>query len=304
MDLQSRAAAILMRNGLVALAITAVSSSSVLAEIIEIPTQNGWQAARQTVNLPSGQTVGYVEMGDTTGKPLVLIHGYTDNSRSWSLLAPELAGHHIYAVDLRGHGKSSAPECCYTLMDFTADLDGFMQAKGIKKADLVGHSLGSMTAAVYTAQHPERVDKLVLISTAAFVPKAGSDWLWDNVPKLTPPLDPNGTFMTEWYANPHPVPADFLDREKVESAAIPLQVWNGVLSGLTMTDWSPYAARITAPTLIIWGDKDGLFDAGSQDHIKSIFPKARHETFAGYGHNAFWEAPKEVGAMIQGFLAQ
>jgi pimeloyl-ACP methyl ester carboxylesterase len=257
------------------------------------------------VTLASGQELGFVEMGDASGDPLILIHGYTDNSRSWSLLAPELVHkRHVFAIDLRGHGKSAAPACCYGLLDMAADLNGFMDAKDIAKADIVGHSLGSMTGAVFAAQHPEKVDKLVLVSTAFSAPKAGSDWLWANVPTLPDAIDPNSQFMLDWYWNPTPVAAEFIDRERAESAATPRQVWMGVLESLTLTDWSPFAARVKAPVLVLWGDQDSLFDAASQDQVKAALPDARHETFAGNGHNMFWEIPGTVGPMIAAFLAE
>ena len=274
------------------------------AEEIAIPSQDEWDSARQMSILPSGQTIAFVEMGDTEGDPLVLIHGYTDNSRSWSLLAPELADRHIFAVDLRGHGASDAPECCYTLLDFSHDLERFMVAQEIETADVVGHSLGSMTAALFAALHPDMVDRLVLISTAASMPEASDDWLWENVPQLPETLDPDSQFMMDWYWNPNPVPADFIDRERTESAATPKQVWTGVLKGLTMTDWSPYAERIKAPTLILWGDQDGLFGEASQERVRQILPDARHETFEGYGHNMFWETPETAGPMIADFLSE
>ena len=281
----------------------AIVPGAASAEEIAIPSQDEWDSARQMTTLPSGQTIAFVEMGDTEGDPLVLIHGYTDNSRSWSLLAPELADRHIFAVDLRGHGASDAPECCYTLLDFSHDLERFMVAQEIETADIVGHSLGSMTAALFAALHPDMVDRLVLISTAASMPEASDDWLWENVPQLPETLDPDSQFMMDWYWNPNPVPADFIDRERAESAATPKQVWTGVLKGLTMTDWSPYAERIEAPTLILWGDQDGLFGEASQERVRQILPDARHETFEGYGHNMFWETPETAGPMIADFLS-
>lgn len=286
------------------LILIACFSGAVSAEQIPVPSQTDWDGARQVSTLPSGQTIGFVEMGNTDGPPLILIHGYTDNSRSWSLLAPSLEDHHIFAVDLRGHGTSDAPGCCYTVMDFSFDLAQFMTAQQIDTADIVGHSLGAMTAGLFAAQHPEKVGKLVLISVATTLPVASGEWLWDNVPQLPATIDPDSTFMTDWYFNPNPVPADFIDRERAESAATPKQVWTGVLAGLTMTDWSPYAPLIAAPTLILWGDQDSLFDKASQDHIQDIMPTARYETFAGFGHNMFWETPETVGPMIADFLAQ
>ena len=70
--------------------------------------QADWDSYRQTIDLSTGMTMAYVEMGVEDGEPLVLIHGMTDNSRAWSLIAPYFAeaGYHIYMIDLRGHGES------------------------------------------------------------------------------------------------------------------------------------------------------------------------------------------------------
>ncbi len=272
-----------------------------------LPSQDDWAGARQSVTTADGQRLSYVEVDGTDGvadDPLILLHGYTDNSRSWSLLVPHLGGRHVYAVDLRGHGGSDAPACCYGIDAFSGALLGFMDALGIEKADIVGHSLGSMTAGVFAAGHPDRVDHLVLVSTAFGVPKGPTDWLWDNVPALTAPIDPDSQFMLDWYANPTPVDEDFLSRERAESAAVPLHVWTGVLRALTMTDWSWYARRIDSPVLVLWGDQDGLFDAGTQDLVRDTLPEAEFETYAGHGHNMFWERPEDVGARIVAFLGE
>ncbi|WP_024927457.1 MULTISPECIES: alpha/beta fold hydrolase [unclassified Mesorhizobium] len=267
-----------------------------------VPSQADWNAARKTVTTADGQKLSYVEMGAADGEPVLLLHGYTDNSRTWSMLAPLLTGRRLIALDLRGHGGSAAPACCYGIDSLANDVNGFMEAMHIDKADIVGHSLGSMTAATLAAYYPERVDHLVLLSTATNVPKATTDWLWDNVPKLKHPIDPNSEFMLAWYANPTPVNEDFLTRERGESAAVPAQVWMGVLRSLTETDWSSITSRITAPTLIIWGEQDALFDAASQTRLKELLPAAKYETLAGVGHNFFWEQPEKVAKEINGFL--
>ncbi|PZR00507.1 MAG: alpha/beta hydrolase [Cereibacter sphaeroides] len=269
-----------------------------------IPSQDGWVGARQTVTTANGQQLSYVAFGAEDGLPLILLHGYTDNSRSWSLLAPYFKDRRVIAVDLRGHGGSAAPACCYGLDSLADDLGGFMDAMNIEKADIVGHSLGSMTAGTFAALHPERVNKLVLISTAFKAPQGASDWLWANVPSLPDKIDPDSQFMKDWYYNPNPVPADYIDRERAESAATPKQVWMGVLTGLTLADWSGLVPRITAPTLILWGDQDGLFDAASQEAVKAAFPKAEYQAYPGFGHNMFWETPETVGARITGFLSE
>ena len=285
-----------------AIAVLLVATASTAAEVRPVPTQEEWTTARQTVMTADGLAFAYVDMGPSDGQPVVLLHGYTDNSRSWSLLAPYLEGRRLIAIDLRGHGGSDAPACCFGLDTLAADIDGVMEALDLGSADVVGHSLGSMTAATLAAYFPARVDKLVLISTAASMPEASIEWLWDNVPQMERPINPDSEFMMDWYWNPHPVDEDFLSRERAESAAAPEATWMGVLRALTLTDWTPVAAKITAPTLILWGDQDGFFGADSQEHIQEIMPDAAHITYDGYGHNMFWEIPREVGADIMTFL--
>ena len=131
-------------------------AAKAFATEIPIPTQAEWADAKKTVKLANGITLAYVEMGTSDGPPMLLIHGYTDNSRSWSLLAPYLKAHRMLAIDLRGHGKSDAPQCCYDYADFANDAALFLDAMGIAKADVIGHSLGSMAAQLLAAQHPKR----------------------------------------------------------------------------------------------------------------------------------------------------
>lgn len=267
-----------------------------------LPDQAGWAAARKSVTTADGLTMTYVEAGPADGMPVILLHGYTDNSRSWSLLAPLLTGHRLIMLDLRGHGGTAAPVCCYGPDSLAHDVAGFMDAMGIAQADIIGHSMGSITGAVLAAYYPERVNRLVLISTAINVPAGPSDWLWTNVSALPDTIDPNSQFMLDWYYNPNPVPADFIDRERAESAATPKAAWMGVLQGLTAMDLSKVAPMVKAKTLILWGDQDGLFDAAAQEAVKAAYPKADYVAYPGFGHNMFWEVPEQVAAKIMPFL--
>lgn len=284
------------------LAAVLLAAAPALAQ--DVPSQDGWVAARQSLVTPDGLRMTYVEMGDPAGAPLLLVHGYTDNSRSWSLLAPYLdPSRRLIAIDLRGHGGSDAPACCYGPDSLARDIAGFMEAKGIARADVAGHSLGSLAAVTLAALQPDRVRRLVLISTAIEMPAAPTEWLWANVPGLPDPIDPDSQFMRDWYWNPNPVPADFIDRERAESAATPRQTWTGVLESLTIMDLGKLAPRVTQPTLILWGDQDSLFDAASQEAVKAAYPRAEYQTYPGFGHNMFWETPRTVAERINAFLA-
>src|SRR5215468_514552 len=116
-----------------------------------------FDSLKKTVALPDGETLAYVSMGEPAGAPVVLIHGYTDNARDWVPLVPYLSPHlHLILVALRGHGRSAKPECCYTRFDFAYDVKRLLDSLGITRADLVGHSLGSVVAQTFAEFWPER----------------------------------------------------------------------------------------------------------------------------------------------------
>ena len=273
----------------------------------EVPSQATWSFAKRQIALPNGQSLAVVEVGDPSLPPILLVHGYTDNSRSFSLLAPHLAdSFRLLAVDLRGHGASSAPECCYALTELAYDLRLVLDVLQIERASLVGHSLGSMVGQVFAARWPERVDRLVLIgsATSASEVAARDGWLWERVHALEAPIDPAAEFMQEWYASPTPVDPDFLEREIAESAAVPTHVWRGVLYELEITEFGRVLAGVEAPTLILWGEEDGFFGEADQDELRAALPEAELRAFAGLGHNLHWEDPAAVANAIGAFLTE
>jgi pimeloyl-ACP methyl ester carboxylesterase len=271
---------------------------------IPIPSQAGWADAKKTVKLANGITLAYVEMGNPDGMPTLLIHGYADNSRSWSLLAPFLKERRLLAIDLRGHGKSDAPPCCYDYADFADDAAEFLDAMNIGQADVIGHSLGSMVAQLLAAQHPERVRYLVLISSTTGFGGGPGTKLWDGVAALTAPIDPDGPFMKDRYENANPVDEDFLTRERAESAAVPLNVWKGALWGMVLGDLTLVAPLVKAPILVLWGENDPILDLSSQERLEKAYPDAEFQIFKKGGHNMFWEFPDEAADVILPFLDQ
>ena len=275
---------------------------------------NAFDSAKKTVALPSGETLAYVSMGDPAGAPVVLIHGYTDNARDWVPLVPYLSPHfHLILVDLRGHGGSAKPECCYTRFDFAYDVKLLLDALGIARADLVGHSLGSIVTQTFAELWPERTGRVVLISSTAG-PRPGAparkpsfDYA-TQIRQLEEPLDPDSPFMMAWWSSPTPVDADFMRRQRRDSAAIPLRVWLAVLDQgvdpmLDARDLQKTLPRLTAPTLLVWGSKDPIMDEEARVTLREGLPQAQVKIFDGLGHNPFWENPQACADLINEFLS-
>ena len=107
-----------------------------------------------------------------SGPAVVLIHGMINSSRHWREVAERLAADHtVIAPDLIGHGDSATPRGDYSLGAHAAAIRDLLAAIGIRSATIVGHSLGGGVAMQFFWQFPERVDRLVLISSGGLGPR-------------------------------------------------------------------------------------------------------------------------------------
>src|SRR3990170_2288563 len=98
------------------------------------------------------------------GKQILCVHGITANCRFWDCLASALAPHHrVIAMDLRGRGLSDKPPTGYSIEHHCKDILALMNDQGLKRPVLIGHSLGAFISLVFTAQYPQRVDRLILV---------------------------------------------------------------------------------------------------------------------------------------------
>ena len=126
---------------------------------------DAFEAMKRTVALADGETLAYIDTGNPAGNAVVLIHGYTDSARDWVPLMPYMSKQdRLILVDIRGHGRSAKPDCCYTRFDFAYDVKLLLDHLGVARADIVGHSLGSIIAQTFAESWPERTDRVVLIA--------------------------------------------------------------------------------------------------------------------------------------------
>jgi pimeloyl-ACP methyl ester carboxylesterase len=290
----------------VCLLLWAQTAAAGIAEKIDLDRFDG---SKKTVALPDGETLAYVPMGDPAGQPVVLIHGYTDSARDWVPLVPYLSPHlRLIVVDIRGHGRSGKPECCYTRFDFAYDIKLLLDSLAVQRADIVGHSLGSFIAQTVAETWPERTRRVILISSSGCPrpgsppPKPAYDYA-AQIRALHEPIDPDSPFMVEWWSSPTPVDAEFLRRQRRDAAAIPLRVWLAVLDqGLGDCDLQRTLPQLQAPTLLIWGGKDPIMGEDVRQTLREALPHAQVKIFPALGHNPFWEEPRASAAVINAFL--
>jgi pimeloyl-ACP methyl ester carboxylesterase len=274
---------------------------------------NAFDASKRTIALPNGETLAYIDRGERSAPAVVLIHGYTDNARDWVPMLPYLSKRHrLILVDIRGHGQSSKPECCYSRLDFAYDIKLLLDALGVSKADIVGHSLGSIIAQTFAEYWPEKTAHVVLISSTGGAPPgtAKKPPQFDfaaAIRQLKEPIEADSPFMIAWWDSPTPVDPDFIRRQRKDAAGIPLRVWLAVLDqgmpGDQFADLQGTLPRLKAPTLLIWGSKDPIMEEPVRQSLRSALPNAKVKIFEGLGHNPFWENPRGVAEVVNSFLS-
>jgi non-heme chloroperoxidase len=250
-----------------------------------------------TTRLATGLKVHYAEQGDPGGEAILFLPAYADSWFSYSRVLPLLPSrHHAFALDQRGHGDSERPPCCYTVDDLAADTVAFLDATGIERATLVGHSGSCFTARRVAVTHPERVVGLVLIGAPLSLAKPAVLAFQATVHALEDPVP--AEFAREFQAGTTHVPVseEFMARLVGESLKLPVRVWKGALDGLVAFDDAADLGRITASTLLIWGDHDAVVSLEDQLRLRDAIPAARLKVYPETGHSPHWERPERVAA--------
>jgi pimeloyl-ACP methyl ester carboxylesterase len=307
------------RAALLAMLLAAVSAAGAEASLTPAYLDS-FEAQKTTVTLANGQLLAYMDIGPRDAPPVVLIHGYTDSARDWATLAPLLAAarFRLIIVDLRGHGASGKPECCYSRFDFAYDVKLLLANLKLDSANIVGHSLGSVVAQTFAELWPGTTRRLVLVSSTGTSfgvdvssGKGGGDGLTPQLPswlagvaRLQDPIDPESPFMREWWQESLRINPDFFSsRQRRDAAAIPAHVWRDIADQTLLgDDLRRMLPRIRAPTLLIWGGRDTVMSEAGRAALRAGIKGNEVRIFASLGHDLFWEDPRAVGSVMLTFL--
>ncbi len=261
--------------------------------------------------------VAYLDVGQ--GTPVILIHGFGGSMWQWEYQYHPLAqSHRVIIPDLIGSGLSDKPETVYSPEHLVQFFRDFMESLEIEHATLIGNSMGAGLAMAMALDHPESVDRLVLIS--GFPPQVEASVaspqyrqfllhrppLW--LATLGNQIAGRGTterFLKEIVYQPELVSALVVERSFHNRQR------GGLLTPLYslldhMDTWEErYGQRlgnIAQPTLLLWGDHDRVFPLEVGEQVKTLLPQAEWQVIQESGHLPQWEQPHVVNPLILSFL--
>ena len=216
-------------------------------------------------------------------RTMVFVHGYAGVAETWEYQINHfLQFARVIAPDLRGHGQSDAPFTQYTMGELVQDLETISEELDLPKTfTLVGHSFGGSICVEYAARHPERVDHLVLLTTAGEYPLPRAAQLLSRVP--TAAFRPLWRFRPRWNAEVHVMKRMMLNN---------LRKWHG---------WDAMA-RISSPTLIITGERDRYFPKSVYQRVIETIPDAEVIDIGASKHKVQLERHQAVNRAIERFV--
>ncbi len=240
--------------------------------------------------LPDGLRLHYVHAGPQQGPAVILLHGMSDSSFSFSRVLPLMPAHlRVVSVDQRGHGRSDRPASGYSMDAFASDLLALMDVLRIDRATVVGHSMGSFIARRAAEKAPHRISRMILIGTAMTPRNRVIEELVATTKSLSDPVDE--TFIREFQASTihRPIPSAFFEEVVTESKRLPAHVWRQSVAG--MWNYRPQWP-ITCPTSIIGGAHDAVFSDEEQTEVFIATERSTLHIEPGVGHAFHWEAPE------------
>jgi pimeloyl-ACP methyl ester carboxylesterase len=262
----------------------------------------------QYVELSSDVRLPYVEQGDPSGTPVLLLHGFLGSWREFrSLLSDLPSSLHVFAITQRGHGKASKPAADYNLVTLASDAAAFLDALQIKRAVIVGHSMGGAVAQRLALDHSESVLGLGLVGTCVIEP-GGSEietFYESTISKLSDPIEP--AFVRRFLGTTlaHPSTQSVPDAWVKEALNVPAHVWKATWKGrLETDDASDELSNIEVPTLIVWGDQDTRCPRRHQDAFVEEIPTSRLIVYEGAGHNPHLDAPRRFISDLVDFVVE
>src|SRR3989344_4687460 len=263
----------------------------------------GQDMREQTLDI-GGIPVHYKIAGE--GPAILILHGWGSSSASWVKVQEMLAakGYRVVVPDLPGFGKTPAPSTIWGVEEYANFVNNFLDLLTLKvnksqKFILVGHSFGGQTAIQFAVQHPEKLEKLVLIAAAGVrrtpgvfkklvmgVAKLVSFLLY-----LVPFEDLRNNIKNAMYMV-------IRRRDYIRTQGVMRDVFKKVIT----QDLTAKFSKISVPTLLIWGDKDEMTPVQDAYLMQELIPNSKLEIIEGAKHALNFQAPEVLAQKMLEFL--
>lgn len=276
------------------------------------PATRGAQARPPTVTgrtVVAGTHEFFVrEAGPPEGPPVVLLHGWVyDALTTWHRMIPLLAdSHRVVAVDLRSHGKTDRIRGRFEIEDLADEVARCLDALGLGCVPIVGYSMGGMTAQALALRHPARVDRLVLVATAAR-PVRLPRWAMLSMFAVGRTVARIDRVTLPRIAHRYLIRAGAVDPahsawlwESMMNRDVDLQYEAGF--AIARFDARDRLGRIRVPTLVIVPARDQMILAGAQREMAALIPGARLVEFPRARHEVLLTHAEEAAATVRTFL--
>ncbi len=251
------------------------------------------------------------DRGSRDAPAVIMIHGTASHLQSWDDWATGLQGRfRVVRLDLPGHGLSE-PDATGNYSDERSVelLTGLMDRLGIERASLIGSSLGGRIAWKFAATRPDRTAKLVLVSPDGF---ASPGFEYGKAPEVPASLSLMKHFLPKRLLRPQ-LAAAYADGGRMSGAI--LQRYHDLMRApgnreallermrqTVLQPPEPYLEKITAPTLLVWGEQDRMIPvSNAQDYLR-VMPNAELVSFPDLGHVPQEEAPEKSLEPVKAFL--
>ena len=263
-----------------------------------------WQRAQVEINQ---HHISYLRTGGEK-PPIILLHDFTEDSSTWQEVATALAANYdLIMTDTIGHGESSRLPADGAI-DPLQDLTRFIEALGLQKTALLGHSMGAALAAEFTAQNPEKVAVLVLEEVPWFDPASTSEnpqqALGANDSTAIKNLSGSNLQEALSYSQEHHPTWNEAAHNAWAGSKTRFDAEWFKASWKPQTNWQEIAAKITCPTLIISGQAayGAILSAAVVTKLLKIIPGSEWSNIAGAGHFVHYDKPIPYIETVMEFL--
>ncbi|PKB78515.1 MAG: hypothetical protein BZY88_18045 [SAR202 cluster bacterium Io17-Chloro-G9] len=262
----------------------------------------------------NGMNFHYLEWGDTARPTILMLHGVSQQGHSWDFISLALSDKfHIIALDQRGHGDSDwAPDGDYSIEAQQGDIDGFVEAMGLGKFTLIGHSMGGRNSFVWASRHPGTLESLVIVDTGPETQRRGGERI-RNFQQLPDELDSFEEFVQRVQSYTGRSREQTMGSLKYAIRERPDGKWSWkydkVLrsSGRRPGSWTSEqlwecVRVIDCPTLVVRGSNSDLFAEETMARMQQEIPDCTTVTIARAAHLVQGDNPVDFVAAVQGLL--